>query len=343
MNDKEFYTDLIFGYFNRNLSEEEMIKLDKWMRESEEHRKIYRNARKLYEAHIMTAPIESLDIQRPSYGSVEKPSETGGVAKVKSAGTAHGSRIFRNIAVSISSVAAAVAIFFGAVHVIDRRYEKRFSETMNTIVVPAGKSMDYILPDGTIVKLNSGARFSYPMMFAKDSRKVSLDGEAYFEVTHNPEQPFIVKTFASDITVLGTKFNVKADEAKELFTTTLVEGSVKLTSCLHPDKEIVMKPDQTISLVNGEFVKDSKSAKRATLWTNGIVSFSVTDFRTLADQLRTSFGVDIIIERDIMLEVDCLQGEYCVYDGIECVLNVLKKSIDFTYTKDYSTGTIYIK
>lgn len=86
------------------------------------------------------------------------------------------------------------------------------------IAAPAGQRVDITLQDGTTVCLNAGARLEYPMRFGK-TRRVKLSGEAMFDVDHDAARPFVVETFACDVEVLGTKFNVTADEASRGFST----------------------------------------------------------------------------------------------------------------------------
>lgn len=86
------------------------------------------------------------------------------------------------------------------------------------------------LPDGTMAYLNSGSTLTYTIPFDVKERKVALKGEAYFKVSHNPEQPFVVSV-ADDkmnIKVLGTEFNVQAYNDDDLIQTTLVSGAIDL-------------------------------------------------------------------------------------------------------------------
>ena len=95
--------------------------------------------------------------------------------------------------------------------------------TYNTLTVPYGKRFDIVLSDGTHVFLNSGTSFTYPIEFIKGkSREVFLDGEAYFDVVKNSENPFIVNTGALSVRVLGTKFNLSSYAEDEFINTTLV-------------------------------------------------------------------------------------------------------------------------
>ena len=79
-----------------------------------------------------------------------------------------------------------------------------------TLTAPTGERLAATLPDGSTVELNSGARLSYARAFGGKARTVRLTGEAFFDVAHDAQKPFMVKTFNADVTVLGTRFNVRA-------------------------------------------------------------------------------------------------------------------------------------
>ena len=78
--------------------------------------------------------------------------------------------------------------------------------------------------------VNSGSSLSYPMPYDSKERKVCLSGEAYFKVTHNEKQPFIVSAFGDryNVRVLGTEFNMQAYASEDQISTTLVKGSVNV-------------------------------------------------------------------------------------------------------------------
>lgn len=319
-------TDILFTYFRGEAGDMEKKIIREWYEESEENKKAYWDCHDFYEAYLMQAPKELLE---------GNPSVSEGYVRRRT--------LFRNIGIAIANVAAVIAIFFGAVHIIDGRYEDRLANTMTTIEVPAGKSMDYTLPDGTTVKLNSGARFSYPMMFAKDSRKVSLDGEAFFNVAHNAEQPFIVSTFASDITVLGTEFNVNAEEESNTFLTALVEGSVKISG-RDGKANIIMKPNEVVTLVNGHLKKvASRPISDIICWTDGRFDACGMSFDELMRKMETAYGVNIEIELTEYPELKYTSGKFYINDGIDHALRVLQHIVDFRFERDHKTNTIYIR
>ena len=228
-------------------------------------------------------------------------------------------------------------------NLINNRVENSLATTMNTIIVPAGKSMDYILADGTLIKLNSGARLQYPMVFAKDRREVRLEGEAYFDVAHNDRQPFVVRTFASDITVLGTEFNVNADKDAGMFSAALIEGSISLSNHQNPGEQIVMHPNETVSLERGHLILKEYEAAKDILWTEGILDISGLDFSELMRKLEMAFGIRIVVERDMPSGQVFANAKLRISDGVDKAFEVIGNGADFTYHKDYNTGTIFIR
>ncbi len=100
----------------------------------------------------------------------------------------------------------------------------------NTIVIPKGRQYQITLPDGSGVWLNAASEITYPIRFENDHREVKVQGEAYFEVRHAADWPFIVNTSMQRIEVLGTHFNVSAYSDDAYTKTTLVEGRVRISS-----------------------------------------------------------------------------------------------------------------
>jgi transmembrane sensor len=100
--------------------------------------------------------------------------------------------------------------------------ELRYSE----ITVPFGQMSHIKLSDGTKIWLNSGTILRYPERFAEDSRSISVDGEAYFDVAKMPDKPFTVNTADMKVVVLGTSFNLSAYKDDNSTSVTLVEGKV---------------------------------------------------------------------------------------------------------------------
>lgn len=166
------------------------------------------------------------------------------------------------------------------------------SQQYNTIEIPRGGKYLVHLPDGSKVWLNAASTLKYPVFF-KDhgERSVELSGEAYFSITHNKAQPFVVRTAHQEITVLGTEFNVNAyfDEANT--TTTLLRGSVKVKA----NSLAILKPGQQTVLTKGHLKVQTADTESATGWKNDLFLFYKTDMKSIMRQLERWYNVDVDI------------------------------------------------
>ena len=141
--------------------------------------------------------------------------------------------VLRNKRLTLSSLLKYAAIFvlaffIGSLSVYFFKNDGENELALNEIIVPEGESAEVYLSDNTHVWLNSGTKLIYPAHFTGKTRDVQLSGEAYFDVTHNIENPFHVKTTKLIVEVLGTSFNVEAYEQEDDVNVTLVEGKVNL-------------------------------------------------------------------------------------------------------------------
>ena len=320
----EITKEYIFKCFRNELSEKEKADLDAWIAEDEANAGMYKEALVEYEYLLINGDVDALKEMAP----VSHSGRTG---------------IVRTIVKAAIGVAAAVAIFFTATWLSDYRMQKDLSRNLITATALPGQIVSMGLPDGTSVQLNSGATMYYPAMFKGKEREVRLEGEAFFEVAHDSKKPFIVKTFASDIKVLGTKFNVNADRNAGEFSVTLAEGSVQVSSLADPGRIIVMKPDEKVYMADGKLMVKRTKVKDEIRWKDGIIDIDGLDFEELIDKLEMAFGVDIVIDRETLPEFKYTGGRLRVSDGIEYALKVLQHGADFSWTKDFRTGTIYIR
>lgn len=171
----------------------------------------------------------------------------------------------------------------------------------NTISIPRGGEYQLTLPDGTKVWLNSSSSLKFPAYFTGNSRMVELEGEAYFEVakaylkTKKGKQqrlPFIVKTAAQEIEVLGTHFNVNAYSNEGSVKTTLLEGSVKVLSAKTKNSKI-LKPGQQSQLAStGNIYLTEVDTEEVIAWKNGMFYFNNTDLETIMKQLSRWYNIE---------------------------------------------------
>jgi len=159
------------------------------------------------------------------------------------------------------------------------------------LVLPRGKKASITLSDGTKVYLNAGSRLRYPEKFPETERRIFLDGEAFFEVTKNPEKPFYVQTKQTTTRVLGTRFNIQSWKgyADRL---NVEEGRVQFTAagCI----------DTLILHANMQGVFDGHSLVRTVVnsankiaWTKGIMVFNDTKLSEVTTELERWYAVEI--------------------------------------------------
>jgi transmembrane sensor len=168
----------------------------------------------------------------------------------------------------------------------------------NTITTPKGGQYQLVLADGTKVWLNAASSLRFPTAFTAKDRRVELSGEGYFEVTHNQEKPFHVQVNTpsgegGDVQVLGTHFNINAYNDEGAVKTTLLEGSVKMsssgqTALLRPGQQAQLQTTnhklQTINHVDLDEVM---------AWKNGVFHFADADLVTVMRQLARWYDVEI--------------------------------------------------
>lgn len=168
--------------------------------------------------------------------------------------------------------------------------------TYNKISIPRGGEFRLVLSDGTKVWLNSASSIRYPVAFAGKERRVELDGEAYFEVTHNASKPFKVAVNGTEIQVLGTHFNINAYKEEPGLRATLLEGSIKLLTST--GRSVIIKPGQQAEVDDDNHIKvnDHVDIQQVVAWQKGLFEFDNTPLTVIMGQISRWYNVDVVYE-----------------------------------------------
>ncbi len=157
------------------------------------------------------------------------------------------------------------------------------------------------LPDGTLVTLNTGSKLDYPASFSGNSREVYLMGEAYFDVKHNPEKPFLVHTGKYITKVLGTAFNIKAYMQDSEVAVTVVRGKVQVSdnknqvlSTLLPNEQLVVNKQ------TGTFRQEKTLAAKIIEWKAEDLVFEDITLGEAAIQISHRFGVEVKFDNEAL-------------------------------------------
>ena len=172
--------------------------------------------------------------------------------------------------------------------------EKGVSE-LNQLIIPYGKTSEIFLSDGTKVWLNAGSRLVYPDFFNDKNREVFLVGEAFFDVEHDKNHPFIVQTTDIRIKVLGTQFNVSAYPSDNIIETVLTEGKVRL------EQNNSGLLSETTDLEPRQLAKFNKKTRETklvtvdtdnyTLWKEGVFKFEGTHLCRIVKKLERFYNI----------------------------------------------------
>lgn len=220
-------------------------------------------------------------------------------------------------------------------------WQRKLLSSTNMITVPAGQRVDIVLPDGTKVCMNALSTIEYPSYFAGDNRKVKLEGEAFFEVTHDASQPFIVETYACDVEVLGTHFDVEARAEHNRFCASLVDGSVRVSDRNNPTQKAVLEPGQRASYRDGLLVIDQIPQHETFQWRDGLIAFQDASFTDLIAKFEQYYGVRIeLINKPISTT---FTGKIRISEGVDHALWVLRQNVQFSFTRNATKDVIYIK
>ncbi|MCD6366636.1 MAG: DUF4974 domain-containing protein [Bacteroidales bacterium] len=196
--------------------------------------------------------------------------------------------------VNLSKYAAIIILAFAIGSLFNvGDYFKKENPKMAEITVPLGQMSEITLFDGTRVWLNSGTTLRYENDFGKNSRNISLQGEAFFKVKHG-EIPFKIKLKNSEVEVLGTSFNVVSYKDDNFSRITLVEGRVKINK-LTGEKITQLKPSEQITLSDDLQKINLKKVDTDFFvsWTEGKIVFKEERLADIVEKLKRWYNVDI--------------------------------------------------
>ncbi|MFD2555110.1 FecR family protein [Sphingobacterium tabacisoli] len=195
-----------------------------------------------------------------------------------------------------------------------------------TLSTPKGGQYQVTLSDGTKVYLNAMTTLTYPKQFAPGERKVQLSGEAYFEVTHDIQHPFVVATNKQEVKVLGTVFNTHAYPDEQTVTTTLLKGKVQLSSMgknALSNQSVVLSPGEQGTSTGASGVSVSQvDANEAIAWKNGKFVFDETSIPAMMRQIERWYDIEALYVDD--LSGIAFSGSISRYDDIKDVLRKIE-------------------
>lgn len=194
------------------------------------------------------------------------------------------------------------------------------SKQNNSIETPKGGQYQVTLPDGTNIWLNAASKLSYPVSFAgQQNRTVELTGEAYFEVAKDKAHPFIVKNGQQQIRVLGTHFNISSYADDGAVRTTLLEGSVEVSSA---GSRSILKPGQESMIKDRQITVAQANIDAVMAWKNAMFIFDHDRLESIMRKISRWYDVDIVYQ-DPELKQETFSGGISRFEQVSDVLKKL--------------------
>lgn len=201
-----------------------------------------------------------------------------------------------------------------------------------------------VLPDGSVVVLNSDSRLTVPESFSGNYRECDFSGEAYFDVVPNKDFPMIVSTANGVIEVLGTKFNLRSYASDGATSATLISGKIKIKAAgdKYSDRYMMeLKPKETAILRDGRAIKHIVNADtvRATAWKDGRLIFDATPMSQVISELERWHGCNFVVRDSSVLNYN-ITAKFESKSVLE-IMDMIRfcSPVDFRMAND----TVYLK
>jgi transmembrane sensor len=262
----------------------EKKKIAEWLNLSVDNKKLYVDLREIWLGTGLQNNADQYNLEE----AIEQFREHIGQAPRRLPGAPGAIQFFRKYAaLFVLAFTLPIGYYLGT--------PKYTAQSMTTVCCALGDKTNIILPDSTRVWLNSGSKISFNSDFRKEGRKVILEGEAYFSVSKDKEHPFLVMSSDIEIKVLGTQFNVRAYPEDKSVSTTLIEGSIQVSS---PIEKMIIAPDQKM-VFSKETHKMTLNKLKDTApeidWKRGRLIFRNESLEELEIKLERWFDVDILL------------------------------------------------
>lgn len=315
--------ELLPRYLSGDLQDRDRMMIDEWRSESPDNEIIFQESLKAWEAIPLLYEMEQFN----SFEALKKISP--GIKNQKTT----------KWWIPIQRVAAILMlpllIYSGYISIrnISLKNQQAAHVVMQTISSRQGMVTQFELADGTKVWLNSGSSLQFPSFFTGDLREVKLRGEAFFEVTKNEDQPFLVKAKDLNIEVLGTSFNVVSYDDEKQAEVVLVEGKISLSSEIDQVKKVfgTLQPGQRVVYLdkNQQVLAEEVEVDKYIAWRDGNLIFRDDKMEDVVRRLSRWFNVEIVIN-DPEIKNYAYKATFR-NENLTQVLNLLKISAPIDY------------
>jgi len=313
---------IIEKYLSGECSEAEMAQIVEWMKASEDNRKEWLKLRMV--------PVKSNLIHFSGAEHLTRSYQE--LRKVRNDRERLEREITRRVIWKVMRYAASILLLIGLSFVSYRYVTPREHPKMAVVAVSGNEAVrKIVLDDSTCVYLSAGSRIEYPERFAKNERKVSVEGKVYFEVATDLKCPFYVKTDSYTVKVLGTSFEVNAYKFAQISDVTLVEGKVEIF-----DRDMAsmctLQPGQLFEIdkLSNQFTLQQVNADMYASWHEGKLEFDGLTFAEIVKILERHYNVRFFMDEGIAKDIR-LVGSLKFQKDIHQMMRAIELVVPISY------------
>lgn len=331
---------LIQRYVTGNADPEERQSVESWMAEAHENRRIIQEVREVWNQ----TPSENFEVdvqqawEKFRYRNQKNTKPVASVNVKPRRGSNTSLYLFRAAAVLLVALFTGLFVY-SQVNTSEQTQSEAVSafNVLQELGTERGEKARVSFSDGTSVMLNSASSIRFPQKFHGTTREIYLEGEAYFEVAHNPDKPFIVHSQDARVEVLGTEFNVRGWSEDPGVEVVVGGGKVSVQSTnRQPNErsEVILTKGFKTEILRGENPVEPVKVDpvHQLLWTSGGIHFDNEPLRGVVRDLERRFNVNIMIDDKSLLDVP-YTGTF-QYAELNEILSVIAASLDVGYSRD---------
>lgn len=340
MANNDYIWTLIVRYLNNTMSSDDAGKLEEWLEESNENRRILHSADQIWKASeekSQDSLIKDLNlekdwdmiadhIQQNSSGEKDRVQHFRLIRKRQ--------QFFSNFIKVAALILVAVTSGFLTLQYAPATQETAHEPVFNEITTRPGERANIDLGDGSKVQLNADSKLILPDTFRQDRREVELQGQAFFDVKSDKQRPFYIRSGEALIEVVGTSFDVRSYDDENEIRVVVREGTVELRKKDDEENTVVLNQGYM-----GFFSKENTSIKRESVddmdfylaWRNGRLIFKESDMEEVLSRIERWYDVEIILD---LSDEDFLDKKFTAdlkTRSVKDVLDVLRVSMNIEF------------
>ncbi len=314
--------ELIVKLLSGSISEQERISLNNWRKQNPKNNKLFEEYEKTWEISNINKDIAEIDID--AEWNILKSNIAENVVSLSPKQNKKISSL--QYFIRIAAVFIILAVSITSVYYF-------FNQGSQKDYLSVNGPNEVSLSDGSEISLNHNTEFKYPEKFAKDKRLVILEnGEAYFDVAHNKEKPFIINTGEIVIEVIGTSFNVSALPESNEIVVIVNSGKVAVYRKSNENDKIILQAGE-----KGTFIKEEKILEKTEnvdenykSWKTKKLVFKNKKLKSIVKTINKIYQSNIIINDEIK---DCRYTSTFDNLSLDAILTILQSTFDLKIDK----------